>query len=313
LALFMVSSDQKLKVLLIGRHELACRVLDALHNNPAIDLACVLARREDVDRRPALARMAVLRSIRILGGGDKLALSDAIDRFLPHMIISAGYDRIIPADALARVPRSVNVHFGMLPKYRGSYSIPWAILNNEKEIGVTLHEMAPSIDDGAIIRQERFGNEPSLSCRDIYDRAVEIGTGLVTWLIDQTLRGDRPAGLPQDERMATYYPPNYPSDFRIPWRQTATFVANYIRAAHFPPYDGAFGEIAGHRLVFGWPVEHRFDCRVAPPGTIVECGGRIGITVINGLIVPKAMTFDKRPADFSDLVAKYSLLNQSFV
>jgi methionyl-tRNA formyltransferase len=309
----MNSSDRKLRVLLIGRHELACRILDALHRNPAIDLACVPARREDMDRRLTLARLAVLRSIRILGGGSKSALSGAIDGFLPHMIISAGYDRIIPADVLARVPRSVNVHFGMLPKYRGSYSIPWAILNNESEIGVTLHEMAPSIDDGAIIRQERFGNEPSLSCRDIYDRAVEIGTGLVTWLIDQTLRGDPPAATPQDERMATYYTPNYPGDFRIPWRQTATFVANYIRAAHFPPYDGAFGEIAGHRVIFAWPVEHRFDCRVAPTGTIVQCAERVGITVINGLIVPKAVTFDKHPVDFADVVAKYSLLNQSFV
>jgi methionyl-tRNA formyltransferase len=309
----MNSSDQKLRVLLIGRHELACQILDALHRRPTIDLACVPARREDMDHRPALARLAVLRSIRILGGGGKSALSDAIDSFLPHMIISAGYDRIVPADVLARVPRSVNVHFGMLPKYRGSYSIPWAILNNEKEIGVTLHEMAPSIDDGAIIRQERFSNEPSLSCRDIYDRAVEIGTGLVTWLIDQTLRGDSPAGIPQDERIATYYTPNYPGDFRIPWRQTATFVANYIRAAHFPPYEGAFGEIEGHRVVFDWPVEHRFDCRIAPPGTIVECAKRVGITVINGLIVPKAVRFDKHPADFADVVVKYSLLNQSFV
>jgi methionyl-tRNA formyltransferase len=309
----MNSSDRKLRVLLIGRHELACRILDALHRSPAIDLACVPARREDMDHRPALARLAVLRSIRILGGGGKSALSDAIDSFLPHMIISAGYDRIVPADVLARVPRSLNVHFGMLPKYRGSYSIPWAILNNEKEIGVTLHEMAPSIDGGAIIRQERFFNEPSLSCREIYDRAVEIGTGLVTWLIDQTLRGDPPAGIPQDETMATYYTPNYPGDFRIPWRQTATFVANYIRAAHFPPYEGAFGEIAGHHVVFDWPVEHRFDCRVAPAGTIVACAGRVGITVINGLIVPKAVTFDKHCADFEDVVAKYSLLNQSFV
>ena len=309
----MKSSDRKLRVLLIGRHELACRILDALHRNPAIDLACVLARREDIDRRPALARIAVLRSTRILGGSGKSALSDAIDSFLPHMIISAGYDRIIPADVLARVPRSVNVHFGMLPKYRGSYSIPWAILNNEEEIGVTLHEMAPSIDDGAIIRQARFCNEASLSCRDIYDRAVEIGTGLVTWLIDQTLRGDPPASIPQDERMATYYTPNYPGDFKIPWRQTATFVANYIRAAHFPPYDGAFGEIGGHRVIFDWPVEHCFDCRIAPPGTIVECAERVGITVINGLIVPKAVTFDKHHADFADVVAKYSLLNQLFV
>ena len=180
---FVNSPDQKLRVLLVGRHELACQILETLHKNTKIDLACLPARREDADRRPALARLAALKTVPILGGDTKSALSDAIDQVAPHLMISAGYDRIVPADLLARVERSVNVHFGMLPKYRGSYSIPWAILNNETEIGVTLHEMAPSIDDGAIIRQDRFLNDPVLSCRDIYDRAVEIGSGFVTWLV----------------------------------------------------------------------------------------------------------------------------------
>jgi methionyl-tRNA formyltransferase len=308
----MNSPDRKLRVLLVGRHELACRVLQALHGKSAIDLACVPARREDADRRPTLARLAALKSIPILGGDGNSALSNAIGRCAPHLMISAGYDKIIPPDLLTRVPRSVNVHFGMLPKYRGSYSIPWAILNNETEIGVTLHEMAPSIDDGAIIRQERFLNEPSLSCRNLYDRAVEIGTGLVTWLVDRVLRDDPPASMPQDERIATYFAPNYPGDFRIPWRQTATYVANYVRAAHFPPYEGAFGEIAGHRVVFDWPIERRFDYPTAPPGTIVACEGRPGITVLNGLIFPKAVTLHKHTAEFSDVVEKCSLLHQSF-
>jgi methionyl-tRNA formyltransferase len=306
------SPDQKLRVLLVGRHELACQILDTLHKNTKIDLACLPARREDADRRPALARLAALKTVPILGGDTKSALSDAIDQVAPHLMISAGYDRIVPADVLARVERSVNVHFGMLPKYRGSYSIPWAILNNEAEIGVTLHEMAPSIDDGAIIRQDRFLNDPVLSCRDIYDRAVEIGSGFVTWLADRLLRDDPPTSVPQDERMATYYTPNYPGGFRIPWRQTATYVANYVRAAHFPPYEGAFGEIAGHRIVFDWPVEHRFGYPAASPGTIVQCEGRPGITVLNGLIMPKTVTLDAHPADFADVVAKCSLLHQSF-
>ena len=309
---FVNSPDQKLRVLLVGRHELACQILETLHKNTKIDLACLPARREDADRRPALARLAALKTVPILDGDTKSALSDAIDQVAPHLMISAGYDRIVPADVLARVERSVNVHFGMLPKYRGSYSIPWAILNNEAEIGVTLHEMAPSIDDGAIIRQERFLNDPVLSCRDIYDRAVEIGSGLVAWLVDRLVRDDPPTSVPQDERMATYYTPNYPGGFRIPWRQTATYVANYVRAAHFPPYEGAFGEIAGYRIVFDWPVEHRFGYRAAAPGTIVQSEGRPGITVLNGLIIPKAVTLDTHRADFADVVAKYSLLHQWF-
>jgi len=308
----MSSPDRKLKVLLIGRHELACNVLQALGGKSAIDLACVPARREDAERRPTLAGVAVVKSIPVLGRDSKSELSDAVRQFTPHLMISAGYDRIVPADVLACVPRSVNVHFGMLPKYRGSYSIPWAILNNEPAIGVTLHEMAPSIDDGAVIRQERFLNDHALSCRDIYDRAVEIGTDLVSWLVDRLLRDDPPPSVPQNERMATYYTPNYPAGFRIPWRQLATYVVNYVRAAHFPPYEGAFGEIAGHRIVFDWPVEHRFGYPAAAPGTIIQSNGQASIAVLNGVIMPKSIIIDKYPAEFADIVAKCSLLGQSF-
>ena len=307
----MNSSDRKLKLLLIGRHELACRLLDALYRNAAVDLACVPARREDTARRPTLAGLARLRSIPVLGGAE-LALSDAISLFRPCLLVSAGYDRIVAPEVLSRVTRCVNVHFGMLPKYRGSYSIPWAVLNNDSEIGVTLHDMAPSLDSGAVIRQGRFPNDLSLSCRDLYDRAVEIGTELATWLIERTIMGDASAGMPQDERQATYYPPSYPGGFKVPWRQTATYVANYIRAAHFPPYDGAVGTIAGHRVVFDWPLEYRLDGPLASPGTVVECNGRPGIAVINGTILPQAVKFDNHPTVFADAVARCSLLKQRF-
>lgn len=278
-----------LKVLLVGRHELACQVLDALCGNPQIDLACMPAQREDRARRPTLARLAALKSIRAFGTSDKSGLADAVNSFQPHILVSAGYDRIIKREVLSRVPRSVNVHFGMLPKYRGSYSIPWAILNNQSEIGVTLHDIAQSIDDGAIIRQVRFSNDPSLSCRDLYNQAVDIGSGLVMWLVERILMGDQLVGVPQDETLATYYPPTYPGEFKVPWRQTATYAANYIRAAHFSPYDGAFGIIAGHRLVFEWPLKYHFHCAPVVPGTVIECDSGPGITVINGIILPDSV------------------------
>ena len=201
----------------------------------------------------------------------------------------------------------------MLPRYRGSYSIPWAILNNDPEIGVTLHDMTPSMDAGAIIRQEHIPNDPGKSCRDLYDDAVDIGADLVVWFVEQMLDGAAPAGVPQDEKLATYYPPDYPGEFKVPWRQTVTYVANYIRAAHFPPYDGAFGEIDEQRIVFDWPVEFQFDTPTAPPGTILTCNARPGVTALNGLILPAAVSVNGRRMDFGDLVSEHALLNHSFV
>jgi methionyl-tRNA formyltransferase len=256
--------------------------------------------------------LADLRSIPALGTSGKSGLAYAIDFFQPRILVSAGYDRIIEQEILNRVPRCVNVHFGMLPKYRGSYSIPWAILNNESEIAVTIHDMAPSIDDGAIIRQVRFSNDPDLSCRDLYSQAVDIGTGLVTWLVERTLMGEEPASVPQDETLATYFPPTYPGEFKVPWRQTATYAANYIRAAHFPPYDGAFAIIGRHRVIFEWPVKYHFHRAAVEPGTVVEFDSGPGIAVINGIVLPKSVKVDNRPIAFADAVRRYSLLHQIF-
>jgi methionyl-tRNA formyltransferase len=308
----MPSSDGELRVLLVGRHELACCILEALARKPGIELAVIPARREDADSRLALGRAALANSIPLLGVG-KTALSAAIDSFRPQLLVSAGYDSILTADTIARVARCVNVHFGMLPRYRGSYSIPWAMLNNDPEIGVTLHDMTPAMDAGAIIRQECIPNDPGKSCRALYDLAVDVGGGLVVWFVEQTLRGAAPAGTPQDEKLATYYPPDYPAAFKVPWRQTVTYVANYIRAAHFPPYDGAFGEIRGHRIVFDWPVEHHFESPVASPGTIVSYNGRPAITALNGIIMPTTVSLRGCRMSFSDLVSTRSLLNRTFV
>jgi methionyl-tRNA formyltransferase len=309
----MTSSNRDLlRVLLIGRHELACRILEQLASKPGIELATIPARRGDEDNRVAIAGGAITNSIPLLGVG-KSALSTAIASFRPQLLVSAGYDRILTADAIAGVSRCVNVHFGMLPRYRGSYSIPWAILNNDPEIGVTLHDMTPSLDAGAIIRQEHFPNDPGKSCRDLYDRAVDVGADLVFWFLERMLEGTAPAGVPQDEKLATYYPPDYPGGFKVPWRQTVTYVANYIRAAHFPPYDGAFGEIDEQRIVFDWPVEFHFNTPTASPGTIVTGSARPGVTVLNGLILPTAVSVNGRRMDFVDLVSEQARRNRSFV
>jgi methionyl-tRNA formyltransferase len=307
----MPSYDRKSRVLVIGRHELACRILQELAHRPAIELAAIAARREDAGRRLAIVDAALRNSIPLLGVGIT-ALSDALSGFRPDLLVSAGYDRILTAEAIALASRSVNVHFGMLPRYRGSYSIPWAILNNEPEIGVTLHEMTPSMDAGPIIRQEGFPNDPNTSCRDLYEHAVEIGARLVGWFVDEMLAGAMPAATPQKEELATYYPPEYPGDFKIPWRQTVTYVVNYIRAAHFPPYDGAFGEIHEQRVLFDWPVEFRFIDPPASPGTVVTYNGRPNVTTLNGLVLPGAVSMEGRRMDFPRLVSEYGLANRSF-
>jgi methionyl-tRNA formyltransferase len=297
----------KLRVLLIGKHELACHVLDVVRAFPGIEVGCLAARREDADRRPTLSGRATLTGVRNFANDTQTALADAVDGFRPDLLISAGYDRIVRGALLTCVPRCINIHFGMLPKYRGSFSIPWAILNDEPKIGVTLHDMAPSIDDGPIIRQEEFANDHSRSCRELYDCAVQIGAKMAAWFVEGVVAGNPPGGTPQEERLATYYSPEYPAAFKVTWRQTVTYVANYIRAAHFPPYEGAFSTIDGYRIGFEWPVEWRFGAPGVPPGTVVAHNGMIGVAAVNGILLPGPVRFAGVFETFASIVTRLSL------
>ena len=84
-----------------------------------------------------------------LRDGTALAI---LKELAPELIVVAAYGRILPDDILALPPKGcINVHSSLLPKYRGAAPINWAILNGEKETGVTIMHMAAELDAGDII------------------------------------------------------------------------------------------------------------------------------------------------------------------
>jgi methionyl-tRNA formyltransferase len=186
-------------------------------------------------------------------------------------------------------------------------------LNDEAQIGVTLHDIASSIDDGAVIRQESVLNERHLSCHELYERAVNVGVELARWFVDQMARGSAPTGLAQNEKEASYYSPDYPHGFRIPWKQTLGYVVNYIRAAHFPPYPSAFGEIANKRLELSWPVAFSFERPgAARPGTVLVRHDGFWVSTLNGLVQPLRVIFEGKARDFGEVAIELGLAGQRF-
>ena len=80
----------------------------------------------------------------------------------PELIVVAAYGRILPDDILALPPKGcINVHSSLLPKYRGSAPIHWAVVNGDKETGVTIMHMATELDAGDIITQAETAIDPA--------------------------------------------------------------------------------------------------------------------------------------------------------
>lgn len=119
------------------------------------------------------------------------------------LAVSVFYDRILDAEWIGRFGRVLNLHNAPLPRYRGVNPINWALRNNEKSHGVTLHEVTPGIDDGPVVAQVTFPIWPETDeVSDVYARCLAFG-----WtLMEQTLPLlDRIVAVPQDHAHASYY------------------------------------------------------------------------------------------------------------
>lgn len=130
----------------------------------------------------------------------------AIRELAPELIVVAAYGRILPDDILAYPQYGcINVHSSLLPKLRGAAPINWAILNGERETGVTIMYMAHDLDAGDIILQERTPIAPDETAEELYDRLAALGGVLVVQAAAEIAAGTV-RRIPQDHTAATLAP-----------------------------------------------------------------------------------------------------------
>ena len=135
-----------------------------------------------------------------------------------------------------------NLHASLLPQYRGAAPINWAIINGEKETGVTTFFLQHEIDTGAIIHQERLPIGPEDNAEVVHDRLMAMGADLVIRTVDDII-SESVHPIPQDE----YYdsgsflkpaPKLFRENTRIDWNQSAASVHDFIRG--LSPYPAAW-------------------------------------------------------------------------
>ncbi|NOX20268.1 MAG: methionyl-tRNA formyltransferase [Nitrospirae bacterium] len=155
----------------------------------------------------------------------------------PEFIVVVAYGKILPPEIL-KIPEKgcINVHASLLPRYRGAAPVQWAIINGERETGVTTMLMDEGLDTGPILLQKK---EPILmedTSLTLSERLSQKGADLLIQTIKALRRGDitpRPqTGKP------TFAPPLKKSDGLIDWNLTAIEIFNRIRGLQ--PWPGAY-------------------------------------------------------------------------
>ena len=201
-----------------------------------------------------------------LRDGSALAL---IRELAPELIVVAAYGRILPDDILAAPEKGcINVHSSLLPRYRGAAPINWAILNGDRETGVTIMHMAHDLDAGDIILQRATPIGPDETAPELYARLAELGGGLLTEAVELLAAGTAPR-TPQDHEKATLAPMLSRELSPMNFTRPAGQLHNQVRGLQ--PWPAAVTELGGKRCkVFSTAVlEGRAG---AAPGTVLAAG-----------------------------------------
>lgn len=131
-----------------------------------------------------------------------------------------------------------NLHASLLPNYRGAAPINWAIINGDKETGVTTFFLKHEIDTGSIIYQEKV---PILEEDDlgiVYEKLMNVGSQLVLKTVEDIATGNIHA-LPQDESKAIHHAPKiFKETCEIDWKKSAESIHNLVRG--LSPYPAAW-------------------------------------------------------------------------
>ena len=185
----------------------------------------------------------------------------------PELIVVAAYGRILPDDILNLPPMGcINVHSSLLPNYRGAAPIHWAVLNGERETGVTIMHMAHDLDAGDIIAQAATPIDPDETVVALHDRLAVLGAELLVNVVADIAAGTA-TRTPQEHGKATLAPmlDKELAEFRL--TDTAAHIHNWVRGMN--PWPMAWFVTAGGKKV------KVTECRVAAsngeaPGTVLS-------------------------------------------
>ncbi|MDP4118214.1 MAG: methionyl-tRNA formyltransferase [Bacillota bacterium] len=168
------------------------------------------------------------------------ALSGVLDEYNPGLIVVVAYGKILPKYILDYPEYGcINVHGSLLPKYRGSAPVQWAVINGDKETGVTTMYMDEGMDTGDILLQEKFEILPKETSKMLMERMAGIGAELLIKTIDMLERG-LVEPRKQNDKGATAAPMLSKEMGRIDWKRSAKEIQHMVYGMN--PWPTAYFE-----------------------------------------------------------------------
>ena len=231
----------------------------------------------------------------------------------PDVIVVAAYGQILPKAILA-LPQygCLNLHASILPKYRGASPIQSAILNREKETGVTVMWMDEGLDTGDMLLVEKTPIRAADTAETVHDRLQKLGSSALLRALDQ-LKAGKAVRVPQDNAGATYAKKLTKEDGRIDWSKSKREIDAHIRAmtpwpsAYTWVPDGKTGEDHKMLKIFTTIFSRRAKGK---PGEVIEVdkhGVLVSTGGTGGLLLREVQLEGKKRMHAADFARGFNL------
>lgn len=192
--------------------------------------------------------------------------TEALRALAPEAVVVVAYGKLIPADMLKVAPLGfINVHGSLLPKYRGAAPIQWAVVNGEKETGVTTMLLNEGMDTGDMLERAVTPIGENETAGELFERLSVLGAELIVSTLEKLEKGEI-APEKQDEAQATLAPIISKEMALLDFAQSAESLSNLVRG--FNPWPIAYTILEGKRLkVYSARVGSTAS---APAGTVTK-------------------------------------------
>jgi len=177
----------------------------------------------------------------------KIKTPEALEIFKSHnadVAVVVAYGRILPQTFLEAFPRgAINVHFSLLPKYRGAAPVNWAIAGGETRTGVTTMQMDAGLDTGGILLQRETEIGEDETAIELMERLSMLGADALS---ETLAMRDELTVQPQDDSQASFAPLMKKEDGAIDWNLAAREISNRVRG--FQPFPTSYTKYQGRKL-----------------------------------------------------------------
>ena len=262
------------KIIFMGTPDFSATVLKGLLESKQYEIVAIVTQPDRAVGRKKEIRMTPVKELALsydlpIYQPEKLSNSPELDELMTlgaDGIITAAFGQFLPSRLLDSMAFAVNVHASLLPKYRGGAPIHYAIINGEKEAGVTIMEMVKEMDAGDMVASRSTTIEDSDNVGTLFEKLAVIGRDLLLECLPAYIAGELKP-IAQDVRQVTFSPNITPEEERIDWQKTNRQIFNQIRGMY--PWPVAHTLWQGERFKI---YEATLADGTGKPGEILEVG-----------------------------------------